>query len=395
MCKRCTAYRTCWGEHRAETEDAVREITDMLRSKGEVAPSQVPAALTARCSEVNRIVAELSGAYRGLESHFARGKSDDSLNYGVISRLFRRILYEQKQAFALDEAMTAKLRHGVRKAKFPVECVTAYGTRKTCIVAEDVQVAGLELGCDDVRRLFENLSGLKLSSPEFSIEGRRIGMILRTEKRFSIESSYKTSMISGESENGDTVSTFMGCDDRFYALISDGMGSGRDAAAASGLCSVFLEQLLAGGNDRETALELLNDFIRGREGECSTTVDLAEVDLITGEAIFSKSGAAPTFIRRAGDVFKIQSKTIPMGIARDTDVEHVRFPLKVGDSILMISDGVAAGFEESGWLLRLLGESWVDDPDEMCNRILNGARENNLRTDDMSVCILKVGEGAA
>jgi serine phosphatase RsbU (regulator of sigma subunit) len=43
-----------------------------------------------------------------------------------------------------------------------------------------------------------------------------------------------------------------------------------------------------------------------------------------------------------------------MGIARDTDVEHVRFPLKVGDSILMISDGVAAGFEESGWLLRLL-----------------------------------------
>ena len=392
LCKNCTAYRTCWGEHRVETEAALLEMTETLRLQGKVKAEQAPAVLTARCGEVSRMVSALSEAYRRPEVGSALRQNSPSLHYDVISRLFRRILYEQKEAFALDEAMTAKLRHGIRKARFPTENVTAYGTRKKTIVAEDVQVAGLELGCDDVRRLFENLSGLRLSSPEFSIDGRRIHMMLRTERRFSIESSYKTSMISGESENGDTVTTFIGSDDRFYALISDGMGSGRDAAATSGLCSIFLEQLLTGGNDRETSLVLLNDFIRSREEECSATVDLAEVDLVTGEAVFSKSGAAPTFVRRGGDVFKIQAKTIPMGIARDTDAEHIRFPLKAGDSILMISDGVAAGFEESGWLLRLLDESWVDEPDEMCARILDGAKENNLRTDDMSVCILKIGE---
>ena len=40
---------------------------------------------------------------------------------------------------------------------------------------------------------------------------------------------------------------------------------------------------------------MLNCFIRGSEGECFTTVDLMEADLLTGRARFIKSGAAPSF----------------------------------------------------------------------------------------------------
>ncbi|MBO5109848.1 MAG: SpoIIE family protein phosphatase [Clostridia bacterium] len=395
MCQRCTSHRLCWVENRRETVGAIGEMTEALRARGVLETEDVPKALTARCTELHRIVSELSSSYAAYgqqETRWGKGRENSAFvpGYGTISRLFRRVLYEEKEAFAPDEALTARVSHGMRKANFPAEAVTVYGGRRKCVVVEDVQVAGLEMGCDDVRKLFENLSGLRLTTPEFAIDGRRMTMTLRTRRCFEVESSYQTNMISGESANGDTVTTFYGVGDRFYALISDGMGSGTDAADTSGLCGLLLEQLLTAGNDRETALELLNDFIRQRQVECSATVDLAEIDLITGEGCFSKSGAAPTFIKRGEDVFKLQAKTIPVGIARSTDAEHVRFPLKSGDVVVMISDGVAAGFEESGWLLRLIDEAWTEDLDEMCRRILDGARENNLRTDDMTVCLVRV-----
>ena len=394
QCEGCASHKTCWGENRRETEGAIRELAELVRRGGRPEEREVPRALMGRCSDLHRVLREVEAgcaAYALADRRWGIGREASfAVNYEAISRLFRQVLYEEKEAFLPDEALTARVRHGMRKANFPAGAVHVYGGRKKYLVVEDVEVAGLELGCDDVRRLFENLSGLHLTSPEFSIDGRQVTMLLRTARRFRVESSYHTSMISGESANGDVVNTFQSGDDRFYALISDGMGSGEDAAVTSGLCSVFLERLLTGGAGREVSLGLLNDFIRSRGVECSATVDLAEIDLLTGDACFSKSGAAPTFVKRGTDIFKLQAKTIPVGIAREADVENVAFRLKRGDTVVMISDGGAAGFEESGWLLRMMDEDWLDDPDEMGRRILDGAKENNLRTDDMTVCLLRV-----
>ena len=98
----------------------------------------------------------------------------------------------------------------------------------------------------------------------------------------------------------ETVNVFVSRKDYFYALISDGMGTGEDAAFTSELCSVFLEKMLGAGNSIETSLKMLNGFIRSKSrassaGECSATVDLLELDLLTGSASFVKSGATCLF----------------------------------------------------------------------------------------------------
>jgi len=393
-CRGCGSYGECWQKHRQETLGAVSELTEILRLKGEVEDGEVPKVLTARCSALQAMLSEVKKATHKAQMpgrSWGRGNEETmAVQYDNVSRLFRQVLSEKKASFAVDEPLTARTRYGMGKAGFPAERVTVYGGRKKRIVAENVEVATLDLGCDDVRRLFENLTGLRLSTPSFAIDGRRITMTLESRRRYRVESASRVAVLDGEEVSGDTVNLFYGCDDRFYGLISDGMGSGEDAAQTSGLCSVFLEKLLAGGADRETALRLLNECIRSRRGECSATVDLTEVDLLTGEALFSKSGAAPSFVKRGADVFKLHSKTIPMGIVRETDAEEIRFPLKRGDVVIMISDGVSAGFEESGWLLRMISEEWVEDLDEMCRRILDGAKANNLRTDDMSVCLFRL-----
>lgn len=391
-CGGCASKVKCWEENRAETVEAVEAMTETLRARGTLDEEAIPRALVSRCSQIHKLVEEINEKSAAeVKAAAGRDKIEAfSVDYDAISRLFRQVLADEKELLTADEPLTAKIRYGARKAKFPSGNIYVYGKRKKYIVVEDVEVARLDLGCEDVKTLFENISGLRLTPPEFSIDGRHVTMTLHTAKRFGTESSYYTSMINGESVNGDMVNTFNGYDDRFYALISDGMGSGSDAAMTSGLCSMFLEKLLSGGNNKTIALQLLNNFIRSKSVECSATVDLAEIDLLTGEASFAKSGAAPSFVKRGTDIFKLQSKTIPIGIIRELDSEQLRFTLMTGDVVVMISDGVASGFEESGWLIDLLDENWTDDLDEMNRRILEGAKENNLRTDDMTVCLIRV-----
>ena len=52
---------------------------------------------------------------------------------------------------------------------------------------------------------------------------------------------------------GDHIAVFRNEQACFYALISDGMGSGEAASAASELCAAFLERMLSAGNIRADA----------------------------------------------------------------------------------------------------------------------------------------------
>ena len=121
------------------------------------------------------------------------------------------------------------------------------------------------------------------------------------------------------------------------------MGSGPDAAFTSGICARFLEKMLSSGNRCETSLKMLNGFLRNKgtssARECSATVDLMELDRLTGSVAFYKSGAAPTYILREGSLFKLRSKTVPLGIIKELDAKKISFDTGDGDVIIMVSDG--------------------------------------------------------
>lgn len=71
------------------------------------------------------------------------------------------------------------------------------------------------------------------------------------------------------------------------------MGSGRDAALTSRLAAIYLEKLLCVGADKGDALRMLNKVLMAKKDEVFTTVDLIEIDKLTGEATLVKAGAAP------------------------------------------------------------------------------------------------------
>ena len=213
----------------------------------------------------------------------------------------------------------------------------------------------------------------------------------KAERRYAIACAHAGSPRDGEI-SGDTFVSFEGEGDLFYALLSDGMGSGREAAVASGITGAYLSGVLSAGLGCEAALRSLNRMLTARGSECSVTVDLLSVDLLSGRAAFIKSGAAVSYVRRGDSLFRIRATTLPVGILPLPDAEKTEFDLQAGDVIVMLSDGISTSPDDVFWLCELLTSGWEGDLSHMAERILAAARRENSPGDDMTVALLSVKE---
>ncbi len=189
---------------------------------------------------------------------------------------------------------------------------------------------------------------------------------------------------SREGQNGDRCFWFAGVECKYYILLCDGMGTGREAARDGKIAGNMLKKLLCAGYPPEYALRSINSFcaLQGRAG--AVTVDLAELRLDTGRATLYKWGAAPSWLIHRGDPMKIGTAAPPPGLSVTEGRETVeRLSLRSGEMLVLLSDG--AGGEES---LRLSLEGRSEPPGEMAARILECSRGEHA--DDATVAVVRL-----
>ena len=75
------------------------------------------------------------------------------------------------------------------------------------------------------------------------------------------------------------------------------MGSGEKANKKSKKVIKMLENLLATGLDKESAIDLVNSVIMNDDDEVFSTIDATIVDLRDGSTEFIKVGSCPTYIK--------------------------------------------------------------------------------------------------
>lgn len=292
----------------------------------------------------------------------------------------------KRDAEASDRVAMLLYNAGVRADR-----VTVLGTRKKRLIAEGVALDDFSLSSKELSMLISTALRVPMKSPEFSLENGQARLIMESAPRFRVECARTGISKRGEELCGDTVSFFGGDDGVFHALISDGMGSGKEAAASSRLTVTFLEKLMSVGAERGAALSLLNGFLAERDGECFATVDMFTADLFTGDGIMVKAGAAPSFILRGQSCKIVQSATFPAGIIGDMQPEQLSFKLKDGDIIVMISDGLADEDGSGNSVFSLLKQVTPSQTAaDIANALLSQAIRLYGRSDDMSVCAIKL-----
>lgn len=379
------------------TGAAILGVADKaIRAKKERPTSVSPADVDVR-ARVSAIRAEgdgLADALSALSSDLLQepfpGESARSMaeDYGAAATLLRELTTRQGELLAEDARAASAAGRRLADLGYALDVASVVGARR-----KELRVTGLSpmpaaTGLDYLGNQLSRATGISWQSPSVT-DG-----VLTAMRAPAIHVSCGSYFLAKEDVCGDEISVFSdGERGFFFALLDDGMGAGREASDTARLGALFLRRLLPAGVRPETALRMLNQFLRkGRNGgavESSTTVDLLTVDLLLGRASFLKSGAAPTYVKRGKNIFYLDSKTAPLGILREIDARQIEFDLKGGDLIVMVSDGVTGGENECLWLLNLLDSTEEYDPEALARRIVTRAAECD-DPDDLSAIVLRI-----
>lgn len=267
-----------------------------------------------------------------------------SKQYKEVSKLLNTIVDNIKEGALVNDDSQKKLRDELKFYGFNV--YEDEFVRETDLI-EYTFVTDILTNIDKQKR---QIAELATNILEQNMTIKLILNISKTEKsKIKLISTpkynIKTEIISenkvGETVSGDTYLQMELQDLRKLTVISDGVGSGKDAAQSSTAVINILERLLSGGFNEEKAIEIVNSIIKLKgDDELYATLDASIINEKDGECFFIKLGAAPTYLIENGKVVTITSTTIPVGLVDNTDYIPICKKLNEGDFVIQISDGV-------------------------------------------------------
>jgi serine/threonine protein phosphatase PrpC len=183
---------------------------------------------------------------------------------------------------------------------------------------------------------------------------------------------------------------------RLLLTISDGMGSGINAARESRIVVKLVEQLLGSGVKPELAAGIVNTalYLRGGE-ESAATIDSAIADLNAGSLEFLKVGAPLSFLKRGKAVEQIRSICWPAGILDEIDTTVLVREIIPGDILIMASDGVTEASQQEDvpddWMYTYLRDLPLEDAQVIADLLLKHALKiaGYENRDDMTVMVAR------
>ena len=173
-------------------------------------------------------------------------------------------------------------------------------------------------------------------------DGSEVWLAYSPQCGYSASFGYSTRAKSGESVCGDSFNVIYTGKNRMVMALSDGMGSGEQAAQESKTTISLLEKFLESGIECDTAVKLINSslLLKG-ERDTFATIDICDIDLSEATLGFTKLGAASAYIKRDGKIAQIKDSSLPAGIVREAKAGKHMLPIDSDTVVILMSDGIA------------------------------------------------------
>lgn len=400
VCRRCGFNGKCWQENYDESAAAFGEAMRQLRKQGFLRREELPETLKKNCRRQEELTAAFLASHREHEEARRGARRLAEL---------RAVLYEQFEGVAdmlsqISVALEQNEAYDTKAARIAASTLESCGM-KGARVAAGIDPSGrmsldafasLEPECrtDELAERLSDALGREFDLPEVLRVHNQVRVTLFEKATFVLDTdSYQLSN-GGDEISGDCCETFFDGTGYAYLILSDGMGSGKQAAIDSTMACSLLGKLLRAGIGCEPALRILSASLRAKSAEESfATVDLCRIDLYTGRTELLKAGAAATFVRKGDKAAHFESTTLPVGIVGSTQFERRQLRLGEGDVLLLVSDGVTAGGND--WIEAEL-ELHRDMPAaELAQRIAQESRRRRVdgREDDITVLAARLTKG--
>lgn len=391
LCSKCAISALCWGDHQSETGSSTVRAAARLLGEGRVRAEDFSQPFTSRCPNIKDLVELVNRRFRALSGDAYQNNRTSLLagEYSSVARLLNSCAGDMGRELEANPRLASRACKVLDKLGVRYRRAAVFGDREMRIDVYGVSLDRGKLDHDHLTAAFEKEFRCAFEAPAFLMLEENVILRLRRRRVICLECAKAGCTKRGEVMNGDSVALFEGERDRFYALICDGMGSGRDAAFTSRLASLFLEKLMLCATPKSVTLEMLNAFLMSKTDETFSTVDLLEVDLLDGTAGFIKAGAAPSYVLRGDRVHCIRSRTPPAGTLTKLCAEETTFTLQPGDLVVLTSDGAAPENEENA-LLPLILNMPRESAGAACDVLFSALRDQAHFRDDLSLCVVRI-----
>lgn len=283
VCTGCSREEICWGAEADETEKYAYRIMEGMEKEGVCSPETLPIVFRNRCIRPAEFVSAFNHVYeltRQDTLHRGEASAGQALvarQYDEISNMIQNLSYAVEGGFCFLEDCEQKIADRLAEAGIFVRDVSVAEHSSGGYSVELVPGAAEPMAAEIVSEV--------LGVPMELNTGDQFWCKLTPACRFTAEIAVRRQTKPGETVCGDTLQFFETGEHRLFVVLCDGMGSGEDAGAESSRTAGLLKEFIENGISKETAVNLINAALALRPGQESfTTVDIAEIDLRTGEA---------------------------------------------------------------------------------------------------------------
>lgn len=399
VCITCKQKEYCWQDNFNEMLNLLNNATPAMLERGKMMEEDLPRYFTRECLHLSEFLSAVNGEVRGLlyRRQFRRRLSENRVaaygQYADLASIMEGLAEELNGTGGADPLAERRLLRWLRSLDIEAT-VSVFRDRsgRLRVMIESGRMGFLfreERWLDKLSALL----GVRMCRPnvaDIQEEGR---LLLLEAEPLSASVGIASRRKQGESVSGDCGTYFKTDRGTLCVILSDGMGSGEEAARESGGVVRILEGFLRSGMDPCIAMKILNSVMLLRSGDnwgCAT-VDLMCVDLFSGEASFYKYGAAPSYVRSGKGIRRIDCRNFAAGISTGEGAapDVVRMKLKPGNIAVIASDGVLSP-ERDADIETLLADYEGGDVKRLATSVLQHAVEMPDCEDDMTVLAVQV-----
>ena len=402
VCAQCSHFGLCWSRNFSDCRRAFESMDEDMRNNKILSPDSLPRFLAGCCP--NKQVLVQSFMHRYLERCADESSSRQIEQLREITRQqlggLNMMLGEMSDELSSPVITDRELADGIYRLlreefSLKVRTVVCFrDVRGRLKIEIRVSCKPEKLSAYNFIKALEETCAVALSNPQ--TEETRDGIVIRLceRARYRVEAAASRSSADGGGLCGDSYEGFYDGEGNYYAVLSDGMGTGYRAAVDSSLTVTMAVKLIKAGFSVASALRLVNCAMLLRSsGETLCTADVLKVDLYTGTASFYKAGACCSLVKRRSRLIEIDSASMPLGILSETEIAEQSVSLGDGDLVLIGSDGAYeyCGNSAKNAFCVSAGES----VGEITQRVLletKKAREGG-RADDVTVIAVRLCDG--
>lgn len=395
VCRLCPDMNRCWDREADRTLSVMEAVTPRMLQKGNITMSDFPISFAETCPYLRELTAALNQEirmmlYRRQYSSKLKEKRGAVYNqYADISAVLKSLAGELGSELTFEPELEQKLKRYL--AGLNIEANAAVfrdrGGRLRAEIYGD-SVAALRKERDYLEKLSAVLGTRLCTGNRFREEDK---ILLLEAEPLAVSVGIAALKKKGQTVSGDRGTYFKTDDGVLNIILSDGMGTGSEAAVCSESAIRILERFLRAGVPPETAMRILNDLmlLKNETDTVSATVDLMCVDMFSGEARLYKFGAAPSYVRKGNIVKRLASRSLSTGLGTvpGESPDYVKMKLEPDSFAVIVSDGVAAG-DDDGWLRTLIAGYEGGSSKELAREILSIAASRTGCEDDKTVLVL-------